>query len=195
MTTVFDVAAFIVQRTREITPLKLQKLVYYTQAWSLVRDGQPMFAEQFEAWRYGPVVPELYRKHPGMAFVPFPYPFGNPNDLSPQGQTTALAVVHVYGKKSPGWLSDLTHREDPWRIARGALPSDAWCDERITVESMRSYYESAESPSKTQVMAFGAANANSLINFMQSMSDDEASIVDELSMLDDDEEVAKLTAS
>lgn len=194
MPCVYDVAAFILTKTGAVTPLKLQKLVYYTQAWSLVRDGHALFPETFQAWRYGPVCPPLYQKHPGAAVVPIPYPYGDPETLPADGCTTALAVVHVYGKKPPQWLSDLTHREAPWKEARAGLPADAWSDAEISVDAMRAYYSSTPSHAREQILTFQPGKANSLIDFMQSMTDDEASVVDELAQLDVDPEIAKLTA-
>lgn len=44
----------------EITPLKLQKLVYFLFKDYLKRTGNPLFSEQFETWKYGPVIPSIY---------------------------------------------------------------------------------------------------------------------------------------
>ncbi|HCU23588.1 MAG TPA: hypothetical protein DF383_01115, partial [Deltaproteobacteria bacterium] len=65
MTSVHDVATYILKKTGPITAMKLQKLVYYSQAWSLVWDEKPLFKEKIEAWTNGPVVPALYRLHRG----------------------------------------------------------------------------------------------------------------------------------
>src|SRR5689334_14747494 len=43
-----------------ISNLKLQKLCYYAQAWSLALDGKPLFGERIEAWAHGPAIPALY---------------------------------------------------------------------------------------------------------------------------------------
>ena len=71
MSDVNDVAAAIIAEFQRqypgesITTLKLQKLVYYSQAWHLVWDEEPLFSERIEAWANGPVVRELYRVHRG----------------------------------------------------------------------------------------------------------------------------------
>ena len=57
MATAHDVAAYILQKKGEMTAMKLQKLVYYSQAWSVVWDERPLFHEKIEAWANGPVVP------------------------------------------------------------------------------------------------------------------------------------------
>ena len=75
-TSVFDVAEYILGKhavehpdNPEMTTMKLQKLIYYCQAWSLAWDGDPMFPEEFEAWASGPVVPTLYEIHRGVFAV------------------------------------------------------------------------------------------------------------------------------
>ncbi len=65
MASVFDVAKYILEKQGPMTTMKLQKLVYYSQAWSVVWDEKPLFAEEIQAWASGPVVRELYNEHKG----------------------------------------------------------------------------------------------------------------------------------
>ena len=65
MHTVFDVANYILTKCGTMTTMKLQKLVYYCQAWSLAWDDKPLFSEDFEAWANGPVCKKLYNIHRG----------------------------------------------------------------------------------------------------------------------------------
>ena len=55
MATVVDVAAYILKRCGAMTTMKLQKLAFYSQAESLARRGHPLFDEDFQAWRGGPL--------------------------------------------------------------------------------------------------------------------------------------------
>ena len=139
--TVFDVAAFILSVKRPITAMKLQKLVYYCQAWSLVWDEQPLFQEKIEAWANGPVVRELYDVHKGMYEISS-LPHGNPDNLTASQKETVIAVLDYYGGKSSQWLSDLTHMEDPWKNARAGLPEGSRSQREITPASMEEYYVS-----------------------------------------------------
>lgn len=139
-----DVAAFILQRMGEMTAMKLQKLVYYSQAWSLVWDEAPLIREKVQAWANGPVVAELYNAHRGMYSVaPGQIP-GNPDVLDPDQVETVEAVLSHYGDKHSQWLSDLTHAEDPWKIARqeAGLPDGARGTVEITQAAMAEYYSS-----------------------------------------------------
>lgn len=66
---VVDVATYILERTDTITTMKLQKLAFYSQAQHLAQYGVQLFPEDFQAWRGGPVVPELYALHRGKFLI------------------------------------------------------------------------------------------------------------------------------
>lgn len=139
MAKIDDVAAAILSRTGSISTWKLQKLAYYCQAWHAVWEEEPLFEEKIEAWANGPVIPALYNQHRGQ-FTISTWPGGKPEDLQGCEQTTIQAVFDYYGDKSGQWLSDLTHRERPWREARVGLADGERGSNEITLESMWDYY-------------------------------------------------------
>ena len=141
MASVFDVEAYVVKKSGPITTMKLQKLVYYCQAWSLAWDDIPLFEEEFQAWANGPVCQELFNLHRGL-FVVNEDNFREYTDykFSPQQIETMDAVLKYYGDKQPQWLSELTHRELPWRESRAGLPAGVSSHSIISKESMRQYY-------------------------------------------------------
>lgn len=141
MATVFDVAAYILNTKGSITAMKLQKLVYYSQAWSLVWDEKPLFNEEIQAWRHGPVVSELYKAHAGQ-YKLSNLPCGNAGNLTEEEKETVDSVLETYGDKTSQWLSDLTHMEDPWMDARKGLAPDSSSQNKITHVSMAEYYSS-----------------------------------------------------
>src|SRR3990172_10955683 len=114
MADVQDVAAYILEKKHSMTAMKLQKLVYYCQAWSLVWDEKPLFKEQIEAWANGPVVKELFAYHGGM-FQVSSVSIGNPDLLNNEQKDTINAVIDYYGSKPSQWLIDLSHMEEPWK--------------------------------------------------------------------------------
>jgi len=136
---VFDVASFILREQGSMTAMKLQKLVYYSQAWSLVWDDEPLFSERIEAWANGPVVRELFDSHRGQ-FKLSTISSGNADSLNKKQQETVLSVLDYYGPRSPQWLSDLTHVEDPWREARAGIPEDERGFNEITHAALVEYY-------------------------------------------------------
>lgn len=114
-----DVAAYILAKRGPMTAMKLQKLVYYSQAWHLVWDEQQLFPDLIEAWANGPVVPALYREHRGrFELGPTETLGGDATKLTESERETVDAVLGYYGDKPANWLSELTHREAPWRNAR-----------------------------------------------------------------------------
>ena len=141
MATVFDVAAYILEKKGTVTAWKLQKLVYYSQAWSLVWDDEPLFDEEIEAWANGPVCRDLYGQHRGQFQIPT-IDLGNSGALDANQKDTVDVVLADYGDKSPQWLSDLTHLEDPWRNAREGVPDGERGNSVISKVSMAEYYES-----------------------------------------------------
>jgi uncharacterized phage-associated protein len=135
-----DVAAFILERRGPISAMKLQKLLYYSHAWSLVWDEKPLFSERIEAWVNGPVLPEIYAQHRGEFLISSWK--GNANALSQEQQDTVNGVLQFYADKSAQWLSDLTHAERPWLEARKGLPEGVRSGRQISDSAMAEYYSS-----------------------------------------------------
>lgn len=135
-----DVAEYVLQKKKLVPAMKLQKLVYYCQAWSLVWEDRPMYKDRIEAWANGPVIVNLYHAHKGNYILNSVG--GNPSNLSSSDIGSIDAVLKYYGNKSSQWLSDLTHQEDPWKDARGDLRRGERGNEEITLASMAEYYGS-----------------------------------------------------
>ncbi len=142
--TPFDVANwFVCNLDREagdsITHLKLQKLIFYSQAWSLALNRTAIFEEDFQAWAHGPVLPEVYHAYKGFGFNSLPS-CECENNINAEVEEILEEVKRVYGELSARKLEELTHSEDPWKEVRGTLPSEAACNKIISKESLVSYY-------------------------------------------------------
>jgi uncharacterized phage-associated protein len=178
MPSVLDVAAYILKQQGSITAMKLQKLVYYSQAWSLVWDGESLFPELIEAWADGPVVRELWQAHAGSYRVE-ELRRGSAVALSPAQLATVDAVLSFYGQAEAEWLSELSHRERPWMEARAGLPAQARCSAFIGLETMRNYYSTAGLPTKHFPEAFRRG-----METLRSLPDDEVAGLSEPSNVD-----------
>jgi len=141
MATVDDVAAAILARTGVIDTWKLQKLTYYSQAWHLVWEGGRLFPERIEAWANGPVAPALYQKH-RQRYSVSSWPAGDSSVLKANEIESIDAVIKFYGDKTGPQLSELTHREKPWKDARRGLASGERGNKEITKAAMLEYYSS-----------------------------------------------------
>lgn len=140
MATVFDTAAYILEQQGPMSTMKLQKLCYYAQAWSLVWDDAPLFDEDFEACANGPVCKPLFSVTQGQYAVKAQDEPGSSDHLTQEQKDTIDRVLEHYAPHDAQWLSQLTHMEDPWRLARNGLPDRVVSDRVITKESMAMYY-------------------------------------------------------
>lgn len=141
MANVFDVAKYILEQQGRISTWKLQKLCYYSQAWSLAWTEEPLFPEDFEAWSNGPVCPELFYVHRGKFVVgPEDISKGDATSLNADQVDTVDRVLEHYGDWEPFALREQTHAERPWKDARGDLPEGIPSQTVITKESMGEYY-------------------------------------------------------
>lgn len=138
---VYDIAAGIQARLGQVDQFRLNKLLYYVQAWSLVHQDRPAFNARIEAWVNGPVARELW--------VDWKYndsrklAAGSAAYLSPDDIAAIDQVLIHFGQMSSGELIKLTHDEAPWKSARGNLPAHAQSNAEITHDAIREYYARA----------------------------------------------------
>ena len=131
-----------------LTNLRLQKLLYYGQAWSLViREGE-LFSDDLVAWRHGPVVEAVYRGMPDglSAHQIGPGLFEKAADLEPEEAEFVQSVWEAYNQYSALKLSRMTHEEMPWRKAWGDRPRDGSGNDVILVEDLEDYFAKQAMP-------------------------------------------------
>lgn len=143
MVTAQQIAEYIVWSCHEtgsfVSNLKLQKLLYYVQAWHLAIFQRALFAERFEAWIHGPVIPEIYRKYREHGWRDIDQE-GPPPPLDKRTVAFVEEVLEEYGPLDARRLEIMTHREDPWIEARKGVDVDDSCSAPIDEEMMGSYY-------------------------------------------------------
>jgi uncharacterized phage-associated protein len=122
-----------------ITHLKLQKLVYYAQAWSLALREAHLFEEDLQAWAHGPVAESVYQRYKGAGWEALPAPEQVP-ELSPDVVEHLSSILVTYGDFSAKHLERMTHAEAPWLEARADLPLEARSNSPISKELMGRFY-------------------------------------------------------
>lgn len=142
MASALDVAAYILDKQGDMTVMKLQKLVYYSQAWHLAWDQVPLFDDPIQAWANGPVVRSLYNQHKGKFNIGPGQISGDAGRLAPNETETIDSVLGFYGGYSALELSELTHNELPWQEARRGVAPGVRTDNEISTEDMMEYYAS-----------------------------------------------------
>lgn len=149
-----DVAKwFLLRVDREageaMTHLKLQKLVYYAQAWFLANHNKPLFDEEIQAWPHGPVCIAVWHEYKGAGWDALSAPKKAP--VFKKAIESFLQKVWItYGEDNAKSLERQTHAEDPWKDARGSLAPEARCTVEITKRSMRDYYRARLDDQRTK---------------------------------------------
>ena len=147
VTTAAYVADYLLVKARErgepLSNLKLQKLLYYAQAWYLALHDRPLFAEDFEAWVHGPVLPSQYHRFKAAAWMPIDEPVDEPG-LPSAVKKFLDEILDVFGVETAIALEQMTHRERPWLEARGNLPPDASSSAKISKLTMKRFYRAMQ---------------------------------------------------
>ena len=134
-----------------ITNKKLQKLLYYAQAWSLVLRDKELFEDNIEAWVHGPAIRNVYLEYKKFGFQPITRKITKdsiskiPSDL----QEFLNQVWAVYGKYDAAYLELLTHSEEPWQKAREGVEPNVGSENVISLDDIKTFYSSKLDQSKT----------------------------------------------
>lgn len=158
---ILDVADFtilnMINMGISISPLKLQKMLYYIQAWHLVYfQKTPLFSDIPEAWVNGPVYDTVYRKFKSICLLYEDLASVNSYLKNTKKQIEKIkekihfsdnqieflsAIYYKYGCMSHDKLVLMTHMETPWRDARKGLNDFEYSENIISHESMYKYYK------------------------------------------------------
>lgn len=145
---VFTVADYFIAKNNKdkigpLTNKKLQKLLYYAQAWNLVINKKKLFEDRIEAWVHGPAIPRVYAKYKNYGMQPIETKIDESvfsKELSKKEIEVLEAIWKVYGKYDADYLEQLTHSEDPWFKTRNNKASFESSNEVIPTVLMKTYY-------------------------------------------------------
>lgn len=141
------------KRLKDMTPKKLQKILYYCYSWNLVFTAEndsseelknsKLFPEVFEAWVHGPVVKVVYNKYKNSkasVIETSTFDESSLSCLNADELENIDEVIEIYGDFTGNQLEDLTHEEEPWREARGELTPLEICTEELSDKTIYNYY-------------------------------------------------------
>ncbi|MDR3165746.1 MAG: DUF4065 domain-containing protein [Synergistaceae bacterium] len=157
MTDVLDLAKYLLYLNKEeaeqagdeavsdIDPMKLQKLLYYCQGYSLGITGRVLFEDKIEAWKYGPVVRTVYKEYQNYkgSWIPLDLVV-SPPPMDDYVSHIAKLVMRDKGKYSATALMKMTHKEPAWKEAwEKGLEEHGYqqfADYPISIETMKGYF-------------------------------------------------------
>lgn len=143
---IFDVANFflkIVDRDSgsTITPLKLQKILYYAQGYYLANYDKPLFEDDFQAWAHGPANEGIYDKYKSYKYNTIPMPEEDLPLMDDELNDFLNDIWQTFGIYDGKYLEEQTHKESPWIEARKGYAPGEKCHVIITKESMKRFFK------------------------------------------------------
>jgi len=128
-----DIANWFIAKCAEsgdlVTHLKVQKLLYYAEAWTQTLIGKELFSEAIQAWAHGPVVPEVFQEFKQYGWSPLPVPEDQKIPVvCAEAEDILTQIFEAYADLPEKTLEDMTHKDAPWIKARGGLSAEERCD-------------------------------------------------------------------
>ena len=163
------VIAYVFEKLEEVTPLMLQKLLYFIQGVYSALYGKPIFEEDCRAWVHGPVYPEVYELFRDFKYNPiddarFALFEGTTDALTVEEKAVIDLVLNTFGMYGGKVLEQITHNEDPWKDARKGYEDSIPSSELLSKERIMRYY-------MTINQKYGLKTEEGLKTYIQDMLD------------------------
>lgn len=161
------VIAYVFEKLEEVTPLMLQKILYFIQGIYSVLYGQPIFMEDCRAWIHGPVYPEVYDLFRDFKYNPiddarFALLEGTADMLTDGEKKAVDLVVNTFGMYGGKVLERITHNETPWTEARKGYGDSIPSNEIVLKASIMKYYKAVNAK-------YGIGTEDGLMNYIHDM--------------------------
>jgi putative zinc finger/helix-turn-helix YgiT family protein len=136
---------YLLSQCQDISPLSLQKALYYAQGFFYAFYRTFLFTEDCEAWAHGPVYRDIYRRYSNYCFDPIDsVDEFDVSSLSGEEKLLLDSIVRHVCCYSGKTLESFTHEETPWVSARAGLPTDASSNRIIPKQSIGEYFTSVK---------------------------------------------------
>lgn len=137
--------SYIFEKSKEVTPLALQKILYYIQGIYLAVYARPLFGEECKAWAHGPVYEAVYNMFKGFKYSPiedkrFTIVKNRFHNLTDEERAVIDPVLNSFGMYSGKALEFITHKEAPWRDAYNDECTYGYANETITNQAIADYF-------------------------------------------------------
>lgn len=137
MEKIVDIAQYIYEEYKKISgttidEMKLHKLLYLVQREALAITGQPLFAEEFEGWKYGPVCREVRNCYTEDGMF-----CDDIKEISIESAYIVNNIIQQYGAYESWKLSELSHREISWQNSRKGIPDGQNGNRKLRLNDIR----------------------------------------------------------
>ncbi|MEG0670718.1 type II toxin-antitoxin system antitoxin SocA domain-containing protein [Clostridium sp.] len=139
---IFIVTKYLISKCGDITPLALQKLLYYCQAFCKIFSGEYLFENDCQAWVHGPVFVDVYNKYSIFGRNVIDVIVDEINLDNQDEEEVVECVAKYFGRYSGRTLEEMTHMERPWRETRRGLKKTESSNRIIDKKLIDSYFNS-----------------------------------------------------
>ena len=141
---IYLISKHIIARMEDITPLALQKILYYIQGFSTYFFDRPIFNDNAEAWVHGPVYREIYDRFSYYRYNPISKnefeSYNEINSLNAKEIKLIDSVINNFGVYSGKTLEKMTHTTIPWEEGRKELSEEEYSSNIIDIDTMKDYF-------------------------------------------------------
>lgn len=143
---ILQIANYIVISLEEVTPLALEKLLFFSNGVNYALNGTQLISEQCQAWMHGPVYPVIYNRYKKYGYKPI-------DDGIRSGRGCMLSkltdkeieainlVINTFGLYSPKILEKISHSQEPWKEKRVGIKEKDAGTEAISEVAVKEFYE------------------------------------------------------
>lgn len=137
------IAKYIIVIGKEITPLALQKILYYAQGFYQAFFGKFLFEEDCQAWVHGPVYADIYEKYKEFksANISIDIDYDIEDIIVDEKKEILDAIIKYFGYYNGKALEKMSHYETPWIKARRGLLHTENSNNIINKKDIKEYFE------------------------------------------------------
>ena len=154
-----QIANYIVTHLDEVTPLALEKLLFFSNGVNYALNGKQLIPNESEAWMHGPVYPCIYAKYKSYGYKPIDNGiYSNRGCMLSKVSDEEIAaidmVIKTFGLYSPKTLEMISHSQIPWKEKREGYANDEKCQEVIDEKSIEKFYVENDLCSKEKILRY-----------------------------------------
>lgn len=135
------VAKYILSKNYDITPLSLQKILYYTQSFHLALFNELIFEDDCLAWVHGPVYENIYHEYKSYKYNIIDT-YEGAIELTEEERVFVDSILNAFAYYTGKALEKFTHYEIPWNKARIGIKDSEGCSEKINKKDIEIYFVS-----------------------------------------------------
>lgn len=154
-----QIVNYIVTHLDEVTPLALEKLLFFSNGVNYALNGKRLIPNESEAWMHGPVYPYIYAKYKAYGYKPIDNGIYSKHGcmlskISHEEIEAIDMVIKTFGLYSPKTLEMISHSQTPWKEKREGYANDEKCQAVIEEKSIEKIYVENDLCSQDKILNY-----------------------------------------